>query len=173
MDFHHGNLLFDDEYNLTGVIDWGMAQAVPLERLAVSPEFVAGQLYPKEHKESVAKLLSLMRDALQDLQRETMSGDSTSSHDNQAAPARGGDCDADEEAESDVLAGGDDVDLHSAQRTTLADIFGTVQAEIANRCSLSNPRKALLFGRMVQSLVYGQHVSWEQMVLAFGEIRLQ
>lgn len=80
-------------------------------------------------------------------------------------PIRGGDCDADEEAESDV----DDDDPHTMKQTTLADIFGTAQAEITNGCTLSNPRVALLSGRMVQALIYGQHVSWEQIVLAFGE----
>lgn len=33
------NLLFDNAYNLTGVIGWDQAQTAPLERLAISPEF--------------------------------------------------------------------------------------------------------------------------------------
>ncbi|KAI1108436.1 hypothetical protein F5Y14DRAFT_436231 [Nemania sp. NC0429] len=26
LDLHYGNMLFDDEYNLTGIIDWSNAQ---------------------------------------------------------------------------------------------------------------------------------------------------
>ncbi|EEU40099.1 uncharacterized protein NECHADRAFT_76042 [Fusarium vanettenii 77-13-4] len=33
------NMLFDDEYNLTGLIDWTCAQAAPLEQLSVFDEF--------------------------------------------------------------------------------------------------------------------------------------
>ncbi|KAG6071820.1 hypothetical protein E4U15_007310 [Claviceps sp. LM218 group G6] len=39
-DLHYGNLLFDDEYNLSEVVDWDGAATAPLERLAVSPEFI-------------------------------------------------------------------------------------------------------------------------------------
>lgn len=53
MDFHHGNLLFDEEYNLTGVLDWGMAQTVPLERLAVSPcGIFSGPVVPETAQET-------------------------------------------------------------------------------------------------------------------------
>lgn len=38
MDLHYGNLTFDDEYNITGVLDWSNAQAVPLEQMACCPE---------------------------------------------------------------------------------------------------------------------------------------
>jgi hypothetical protein len=31
LDLHFGDPLFDDEYNLTGVIDWSNAQAAPIE----------------------------------------------------------------------------------------------------------------------------------------------
>ncbi|KAF2999288.1 hypothetical protein E8E13_004218 [Curvularia kusanoi] len=31
LDLHFGNLLFDEGYNLTGVIDWSHAQAAPIE----------------------------------------------------------------------------------------------------------------------------------------------
>jgi len=34
------NTLVDDDFNITGIIDWSDAQTVPLERFIVSPEFV-------------------------------------------------------------------------------------------------------------------------------------
>ncbi|QPH16400.1 hypothetical protein C2857_001034 [Epichloe festucae Fl1] len=42
LDLHSGNMLFDDEYNLSGIIDWSSAQAAPLEQLSVCPELVTG-----------------------------------------------------------------------------------------------------------------------------------
>jgi thiamine kinase-like enzyme len=40
LDLHCGNLLFDNEYNLKGIMDWSNVQAAPIEQLAVCPEFV-------------------------------------------------------------------------------------------------------------------------------------
>lgn len=57
--------------NLTGTLDWRNAQTVPVESLALSPEFLAVPLCPDEHKKSVAKFLNPMRASLQESQRET------------------------------------------------------------------------------------------------------
>ncbi|KAG6200444.1 hypothetical protein E4U35_006214 [Claviceps purpurea] len=54
-DLHHGNLLFDDEYNLTGVIDWDGAAAAPLERLA------------DEKNQVILDFRATIRDCLQEL----------------------------------------------------------------------------------------------------------
>lgn len=43
VDLHRGNILFDDEYNIKAIIDWSQAQAVPVERLVISPEFITSQ----------------------------------------------------------------------------------------------------------------------------------
>jgi hypothetical protein len=40
MDLHYDNILIDDDYNITGIIDWSDAQTVPLERFIITPEFV-------------------------------------------------------------------------------------------------------------------------------------
>ncbi len=40
IDLHYGNILVDDDYNITGIIDWSDAQTVPLERFMINPEFV-------------------------------------------------------------------------------------------------------------------------------------
>ncbi|CAI6094724.1 unnamed protein product [Clonostachys chloroleuca] len=53
-DLHYGNILFDEEYNITGIIDWDSAQTVPLERLAVSPEFITFPgLSPEENQDTI------------------------------------------------------------------------------------------------------------------------
>ena len=40
MDLHYNNILVDDEFNITGIVDWTGAQTVPVERFIVCPEFV-------------------------------------------------------------------------------------------------------------------------------------
>jgi isoamyl acetate esterase len=40
MDLHHGNILFNEQYDITGIVDWTGAQTVPWERLAANIEFV-------------------------------------------------------------------------------------------------------------------------------------
>ena len=40
LDLHRYNVLVDDDYNITGIIDWSDAQTVPLERFMITPEFV-------------------------------------------------------------------------------------------------------------------------------------
>ncbi|TPX18723.1 uncharacterized protein E0L32_002580 [Thyridium curvatum] len=40
MELHHQNILFDDECNITGVLGWRHAEAVPLERLAICQEYL-------------------------------------------------------------------------------------------------------------------------------------
>lgn len=173
MDFHHGNLLFDDEYNLTGVLDWSQAQTAPLERLAVSPEFVeglgavAGVSLAEDHKKSIAKLVSNIGQSLQDLRQEARSRESPQGDDQQSGLARKRKWEADA-TENEEYEGFPD----TTSQTTLADIFGTVRAEITKCCTYSNPRVALWDGRMVQRLIFGEHVSWEQMVKVFGDKEL-
>lgn len=49
MDLHYGNILVDDEYNITGIIDWSDVQTVPLERFIISPELVTFPGLSDEH----------------------------------------------------------------------------------------------------------------------------
>jgi isoamyl acetate esterase len=132
IDFHHGNLLFDDDYNIKGVIDWSHAQTVPMERLAVSYEFIAGPAYPEKTKMGIARLRSLISEHLQHLER------------------------------TELPAG-------EIQSTLLSDIFGSKRADIIHRCTSGFPRRALWEGRLVASMIYGEHVSWEQLVRVYGD----
>ncbi|KAI3337192.1 kinase-like domain-containing protein [Xylariaceae sp. AK1471] len=59
LDLHHGNLLFDDDYNLKGVIDWSQAQMVPMERLVVSPEIIT---FPAGSDEQNKNILTFKAD---------------------------------------------------------------------------------------------------------------
>lgn len=108
MGLHHGNLLSDNKYNIAGVIDWGRAQTVPLERLAVSLELIFGPLCSCEHKGSIARLFNLMRDSLRDAQSDAGFGKCPNNR-NQPVPKPNGGCDANEGIEA--KADRDDVDL--------------------------------------------------------------
>jgi aminoglycoside phosphotransferase (APT) family kinase protein len=130
IDLHHGNLLFDDDYNLTGVTDWAQAQTVPLERLAVSPEFITFPAGAAEVNQKIVAFRTLVREHLQRL----------------------------EEAEGST--------------GTFSNFFGTKRAEITHRCTYSRPYRALWDGRMVAGLIYGDAVTWEQLVRVYGETEI-
>ncbi|KAK0636662.1 hypothetical protein B0T17DRAFT_605317 [Bombardia bombarda] len=64
LDLYHGNLLFDNDFNLVGITDWSDAQTVPLERLAVSPEFVTFPFVDEERKEKTGFFAKHTRECL-------------------------------------------------------------------------------------------------------------
>ncbi|KAK4144484.1 kinase-like protein [Dichotomopilus funicola] len=137
LDLHYGDILFDDDYNLTGVIDWSGAQTVPLERLAVSPEFITFPAGLAEVNTSIVAFRELVREQLRLLEN-----------------SRQGD------------------EGEQIPQSTFSDLFGTRRAEITHRCTYSRPYRALWDGRMVAKLIYGIHVSWTQLVDAYGETEL-
>lgn len=170
MDLHHGNLLFDEDFNLTGVLDWSQAQTVPLERLSVSPEFVFSPASPAEIKEAKTRLVDLIAQSLQELERrEGVEDDQILL----ASPSQG---DGTIPAVTKKRKRSTDADTedgtNGAQPTTtrLADIFGTKRAEITNRCTYGSSRVVLWFGRMVHDLIYEDHFPWEQAVKVFGNL---
>ncbi|KAH8174145.1 phosphotransferase enzyme family protein [Sarocladium implicatum] len=135
LDLHHGNLLFDDEYNLVGVIDWSEAQTVPMERLAVSPEFVTFPAGADENNQKIIRFRQLVIEHLQHLEV------------------------ASKEAEGDL-------------GPFLSQVIGSKRAEITHRCTYSFPHRALWDARLVAKLIYGDHISWEQLVLIYGQMEL-
>ncbi|KAM3455740.1 hypothetical protein MY3296_002158 [Beauveria thailandica] len=77
-DLHYGNLLFDDDYNLTGVLDWSGAGTAPLERLAVSPEFITFPGITDEENQVIIDFTGLVRDNLGDLEARSRESASSS-----------------------------------------------------------------------------------------------
>lgn len=130
-DLHHGNLLFDDDYNLKGVIDWSQAQTVPLERLVVSPEIITFPGISDEQNNDILAFISLVREHIQHLEQK-----------DKITP------------------------------TLLSDFFGTKRAEVTHRCTYSLPHRALWDGRLVARLLYGNDISWEQLVRVYGEVEI-
>jgi hypothetical protein len=47
------NILVDDDFNITGIIDWSDAQTVPLECSMISPEFVTFPGLPPEKNATI------------------------------------------------------------------------------------------------------------------------
>ncbi|KAK3293768.1 kinase-like domain-containing protein [Chaetomium fimeti] len=138
LDLHHGNLLFDDDYNLTGVIDWSQAQTVPLERLVVSPEFVTFPAGSEENNKKIIGFKELVREHLQHLEE----------------------------------AGRDPIQSSEASQPFLSQFFGSRHAEITHRCTYSRPHRALWDARLVAALIYGDQVSWTQLVSVYRGMEL-
>jgi hypothetical protein len=108
---HHGNLLFDDDYNLTGLIDWSQAQTVPVERSAISLEFVTFPAGSEEHNTKILALKNLVREHLKHL-------------------------------------------------------------EISGRGTYRQPHRALWDAHLVASLIFGDHISWEQLFQVYGGMEM-
>jgi aminoglycoside phosphotransferase (APT) family kinase protein len=47
-DFHFNNILLDDDFNITGILDWTGAQTVPCESFAIGVEFITPPTMSKE-----------------------------------------------------------------------------------------------------------------------------
>ncbi|KAJ2895752.1 hypothetical protein MKZ38_006192 [Zalerion maritima] len=63
--FHHGNILFNDEFDIVGVIGWSGAHTVPVERLATSTtELVAPVGVPEASAKATAEFRQLVMKAL-------------------------------------------------------------------------------------------------------------
>ncbi|KAM3502001.1 hypothetical protein MY10362_005148 [Beauveria mimosiformis] len=77
-DLHYGNLLFDDEYNLTGVLGWSGAGTAPLERPAVYEEFVTLARNTDEENDGIMDFRELVRGNLQDLEARSRESASSS-----------------------------------------------------------------------------------------------
>lgn len=134
IDLHRGNLLFDDDYNITGVIDWSNAQTVPMERLVVCPEFMTGPKAPDELNRMIRYFRALVRGHLQQLEKAEPSASKVPS-------------------------------------TLLSDIFGSKRADIVWLSDSGFPRRALWEGRYVASMIYGDHVSWDQLMRVYGDMK--
>ncbi|KAJ5458588.1 hypothetical protein N7475_009976 [Penicillium sp. IBT 31633x] len=70
LDFHYNNILVDQDYNITGLLDWCNAQTVPIERFAIIPEFIVPPAAPSENKEAIRKFRETFIEALQKVQVE-------------------------------------------------------------------------------------------------------
>lgn len=138
MDFHFNNILVDDDFNITGIIDWSDAQTIPLERFTVTPEFATFPGLSIEGNEPGVTFREKFAAALK--KREV--ADSAGSGD---------------EAPGDLPAA-------SSSMRFVSDLIGTPLWEIVYRSTYSYWWRAKSDARLVLQQIYGPSAKWEDFV---------
>ncbi|KAF2472728.1 uncharacterized protein BDR25DRAFT_365855 [Lindgomyces ingoldianus] len=146
LDLHYGNLLFDNEYNLTGVIDWSSAQAAPIEQLSVCPEFVIFPGLSEEENRPILELKNLVIQFIREMEKDT---EKTPSLDHQQVNIK------------------ENPDL-----TRLSTYMASKSAEITLRQYMASPKGSLWAGKVVAKLIYGNNITWEQLKEVYGTMPL-
>ena len=146
LDLHFGNILFDSEHNLTGVIDWTSAQAAPLEQLSVCPEFLTFPALSDEENRPMLELKNLVVESLRKME-------------------------SDREKKPPL----DDPEANTAlqqKRTFLSAYMASKYAEATSRVWLATPRSTLFAGKMIAEIIYGESIFWGQLREAYGTMPL-
>ncbi|KAF7547574.1 hypothetical protein G7Z17_g7623 [Cylindrodendrum hubeiense] len=146
LDLHYGNMLFDNEYNLTGVIDWSSAQAAPLEQLSVCPEFLTFPGLSDEENRPMIELKDLVVNSIREIEK-----------DQEKRPPL-------DNPEMDMTI--------NPNLTPLSTYMASKSAEITLRQYMASPRMSVFAGRMVAKLIYGKSVTWEQLKEVYGTMPL-
>lgn len=146
LDLHYGNMLFDNEYNLTGIIDWSSAQAAPLEQLSVCPEFATFPGLSDEENRPTVELKNLVVGSMREIERG-------------------------QEKRPPLDIPEVDIALHS-NLTPLSTYMASKSAEVTYRQYMASPRGSLWAGKMVAKLIYGEDVTWEQLKEVYGTMPL-
>ncbi|PNP61278.1 hypothetical protein FNYG_13964 [Fusarium nygamai] len=146
LDLHYGNMLFDGEYNLTGIIDWSSAQAAPLEQLSVCPEFATFPGMSDEENQPMIDFKSLVVQSIREIEQGQ----------ERKPPLDNPDLDI----------------VGQSNLTPLSTYMASKSAEIAYRQYMSSPRGSLFAGKMVAGLMYGKSVTWEQLKEVYGTMSL-
>ncbi|KAF3070952.1 hypothetical protein GL218_00779 [Daldinia childiae] len=142
LDLHFGNMIFDNEYNLTGIIDWSSAQAAPLEQLSVCPELVTFPGLSDEENRPIVELKNLVVESLRELER-----------------------DQEKKPRLDNPAVGVALD---SNLTSLSTYMASKSAEVTYRQYMASPRGSLWAGQMIAKIIYGKNVTWEQLREVYG-----
>jgi isoamyl acetate esterase len=146
LDLHFGNMLFDDEYNLTGIIDWSNAQAAPLEQLSICPEFNTFPSGEDEENRSIIALKNLVIESLREMEKDQEKRPPLDYQEMDRVP---------------------NLDI-----TPLSTYMASTTAEIAFRHCMASSRSALFCGKMIAQLIYGDSVTWEQLREVYGTMPL-
>ncbi|KAF2501692.1 hypothetical protein BU16DRAFT_451729 [Lophium mytilinum] len=145
LDLHYGNLLFDDEYNLTGVIDWSSAQAAPIEQLSVSPEFITFPGLSAEENRPIIEFKKRVMRFMKEMESEVTASPLIHQQGNMK---------------------------QSNNSTYLSNYMASKSAEIAHRQYMASPRSGLWAGKVVAKLIYGTNITWEQLREVYGTMPL-
>ncbi|KAI9888209.1 MAG: hypothetical protein M1814_001090 [Vezdaea aestivalis] len=149
LDLHFGNLLFDDEYNLTGVIDWSNAQAAPIEQLSVCPELVIFPGLSEEQNRPIVEFKKLVIQFVEEMQSQK-----------------------EEEDRKTPPLGQQGNTKHRRDLTLLSTYMASDSAEIMHRQYMASPRGSLWAAKRTAKLIYGEHITWEHLREVYGHIPL-
>ena len=139
MDFHYGNILIDDEYNITGIIDWSDAQTVPLERFIITPEFATFPGLSAEENEPSVTFRKKFAAALKKREIASMTGGAKAPGDLPSSPS-------------------------SSSIRFISDIIDTPRWEIVYRSTYSYWWRAKSDARLILAQIYGPNAKWEDFV---------
>ena len=148
LDLHYGNLLFDNEFNLTGVIDWSNAQAAPIEQLSVCPEFVVFPGLSEDENRPIVEFKNLVIQFIREME-EDKDREKTSPLDPQQVNMK-----------------------QSHGLTPLSAYMASKCAEITHRQYMASPNGSLWAGKVIAKLMYGKNVTWEQLREVYGNMPL-
>jgi hypothetical protein len=146
LDLHFGSMLFDDEYNLIGVIDWSSAQAAPLEQLPVCPEVVIFPGLSDEENRPIVGLKRLVVESLKEMERAQV----------KRPPL--------DKPETGVT--------QDASLMPLSAYLASKSAEITHRQYMASLRGSLWAGRIAAKLLYRESISWDQLKEVYGAMPL-
>ncbi len=146
LDLHYGNILFDIDYNLTGIIDWSNAQAAPLEQLSVCPEFVPFPGLSDEQNRPILELKNLVLESLREMEKTQRTRPPLDKPELGMAELK--------------------------QPTLLSSYMASKSAIITHRQYMATPRGSLFAGKQTAKLIYGESVSWEQLRQVYGTVPL-
>lgn len=146
LDLHYGNMLFDMDCNLTGIIDWSNAQAAPLEQLSVCPEFVTFPGLSEEKNKPIIELKNLVLESLTEMEKNKTT----------RPPL--------DNPELDVA--------EMKQLTPLSRYMASKGAVMPHRQYMATPRGSIFAGKQTAKLIYRENVSWEQLRQVYGAMPL-
>ncbi|UKZ69023.1 uncharacterized protein TrAtP1_010039 [Trichoderma atroviride] len=146
LDLHFGNMLFDDKYNLVGIIDWSHAQAAPLEQLSVCPELVIFPVLSDEENKPIVEFKELVVESLREMEKDPKKRPPLNHP----------------EVNSPLIS----------KPTPFSAYMASKSAEITHRQYMASPGGSLWVGQMVAKLIYRQSVTWEQLREVYGAMPL-
>ena len=154
LDLHFGNLLFDDEYNLTGVIDWSDAQAAPIEQLSVCPELVIFPGLSEEKNRPIVEFKKLVIQFVKEMESEKATEDEK----------REGETPSLDQQQGNMKP--------SQHLTPLSTYMASESAELMHRQYMASPKGSLWAAKRIAKLMYGEHITWEQLRKVYGYTQL-
>ncbi|CAF9924363.1 hypothetical protein IMSHALPRED_006163 [Imshaugia aleurites] len=143
IDLHYNNILIDEDFNITGIIDWSDSQTVPLERFLTTPEFTTFPGLSVEQNAPIVVFREKFAAALKKRERgDDLPDDKSGNESNEKVPT---------------------APVHAPPRF-ISDIIGTPLWEIVFRCTYSYPWRAKTDAALVLRQIFGGSVTWEDLV---------